>query len=90
MIQKSTTLPGDDSCSSALAILTTHLNREMAGVVEEVGMGVSQFAKGQRVIPMPSTSSYDCLYEYNDYNHDHAECQAALKKLGVAGSNGKS
>lgn len=40
---------------------TRHMNCDMAGVVEDVGMGVSQFAKGQSVVLMPSQSSYDSL-----------------------------
>ncbi|EED13450.1 quinone oxidoreductase, putative [Talaromyces stipitatus ATCC 10500] len=40
----------------------------MAGVVEEVGLGVSQFAKGQNVVLIPSQSSYDSLdgYDYGE------------------------
>lgn len=54
---------------------------EMAGVVEEVGMGVSQFAKGQSVVWMPSQSEYDLL------DCEHGERQR-VREDGFTNSNG--
>lgn len=44
---------------------TRHVTCEMSGVVQEVGMGVSQFVKGQSVVLMPLQPEY----EFQDCEH---------------------